>query len=182
MKTKLLIAALFVALMTMGFDCINDPIIVSLNIDPLTKCYAINPGNNPNFSGTATIDPNDLIDDSYQDKIENARIYDITVQATGTFAGSVTGGVVSINGIPILTYDGSWSDFATEQSLVRGSTHVHKDNRGIQELIRVLTQRPVPTVTLASSGSLTGGGVPPVPAGLGVCVYIYAQIDANIKQ
>lgn len=173
--------ALVVALSTMGFECINDPIIVSVNMDPLTKCYAINSGANPNFSGSATIDPNDLVNESFRDKISDARVYDITVRATGTFGGSVSNGVVTINGHTILTYSGTWSDFSTEQSLVRGSSHIQKGADGIQELLRVLRQRPLQSVVLASSGSLSGGGVPPVPSGLGLCVSIYAQIDANAK-
>lgn len=182
MKAHVILAALFVALATMGFDCINNPIIVSINIDPFSKCHDIIPGSNQNFGGTAVIDPNGLIDDNYRDKIEDARIYDITVQATGSFSGSVTNGVVTINGTRILSYGGLWSDFSTPQSLVRGSTHIQKDNAGILVLLNALRHRPLLPDTLASSGSLTGGGVPPVPAGLGVCVNIYAQIDANIKQ
>jgi len=181
MKAKLLIAASFVALATMGFDCINDPLIVSVSLDPFSHCYQINPGPNVNYGGQTIIDPNTLMDDSYRDKVEDARVYDITVQSTGSFSGTVSNGIVTINGVPILTYSGSWSDFSTPQSLVRRSSHIQKNNAGIQELLRSLRQRPLLPDTLGASGTLSGGGVPPVPAGLGVCVNIYAQIDANIK-
>jgi len=181
MKTRIVLLALFVALATMGFECINSPIIVALNIDPFSRCFAINPGPNTNFGGTAVIDPRSLIDDGYEDKIEDARIYDITVQATGPFTGNVTNGVVTINGTPILTYSGTWANFSTEQSIIRRSAFITPQRAGILVLIGLLKQTPLQPVTLASTGTLTGGGVPPVPAGLGVCVKVYAQVDGKIE-
>jgi hypothetical protein len=181
MKTRIVLLAFFVALATMGFECINSPISVTLNIDPFSQCFAINPGPNTTFGGTAIIDPKGLIDDNYEDKIQDARIYDITVQTTGSFAGSVTNGVVTINGTPILTYSGTWANFSTEQSIVRRSAFITPQRAGILVLIGLLKQKPLQAVTLASTGTLTGGGVPPVPAGLGVCVKVYAQIDGNIE-
>jgi hypothetical protein len=182
MKTKFVLAAIFVALATMGFDCINDPILVSLNIDPFSACYDINPGPNTSYQGSVVIDPNDLIDDSYKDKVADARVYNITVQVRGAFAGSVTGGQVTINGIPLLTYSGTWANFSTPQSLLGSSPYIHPQLAGIVELVRALKAKPLQPVTLASTGSLTGGGVPPVPSGLSVCVNVYAQADANVKQ
>jgi hypothetical protein len=181
MKTKIVLLALFVALATMGFECINSPITVALNIDPFSKCFDINPGPNTTYSGTAIIDPKGLIDDNYEDKIKDVRIYNITVRATGTFTGNVANGVVTINGTPILTYSGTWANFSTEQSILGGSAFIHPQVAGIRELIRILKLRPLQSVTLASTGTLTGGGVPPVPAGLGVCVNIYAQIDGSVE-
>ena len=182
MKTKFVLAAILVAFVTMGFDCINDPILVSLNLDPLSACYDINPGPNTSYQGSVLIDPQDLIDDSYKDKIADARVYNITVQAQGPFAGSVTAGQVTINGILLLTYSGTWANFSTPQSLLGSSPYIHPQAAGIVELVRALKSRPLQQVTLASTGSLTGGGVPPVPSGLSVCVNIYAQADANVKQ
>jgi hypothetical protein len=181
MKTKLLLVALFVAMTTTGFECFNDPIIVSIDLTPFSKCYDINPGPNPSYNGIATIDPNTLMDESYRDKVVDARVYDITVQVGGTFSGSVTVGQVFINDFLLLSYSGTWAEFSTPQSLLGGSTHVTPQSAGVQELIRVLKQKPIPPVTLRSSGTLVGVGVPPVPAGLSVCVNVYAQADGDIK-
>lgn len=181
MKTKIVLLALFVALATMGFECINSPFNVSLNLDPFSKCFDINPGGTVNFGGSVSIDPRGLIDDSFEDKIQDARIYDITVQATGPFTGNVTNGQVTINGIPILTYSGTWANFSTPQSILGRSAFITPQRGGILELVRVLKLRPLQAVTLASIGTLTGGGVPPVPSGLGVCVKVYAQVDGSVE-
>lgn len=170
--------ALVVALSTMGFECINDPIIVSVNIDPLNQCYGINEGSTTTYSDSVTINLGTLVNDAFNDKISNARVYDITIRVTGTYTGSISNGLVMINGDSLLTYQGTWSDFSTEQSLVRQSPHITKVNLGIQGLGRLLQQRPLPSVVLKSSGSLSGGTV---PQGLGLCINVYAQIDANAK-
>ncbi len=181
MKKTMVLVTLLVALTTMGFECINDPIIVSIAMDPISRCYNINAGPDINYTGSATIDPSTLIDDSYEDKIVDARVYDITVQVTGAFTGSVTNGVVRINGTPLLTYSGTWADFSTPQSLLGTSPHVIPQAAGIAILINALKQKPLPLITLSSTGTLTGAGVPPVPSGLSVCASIYAQVDGNVK-
>ena len=176
MKTKFLLGMTFVAMTTMGFDCINDPIIVSLNLEPFTACYDID---STTYDRFVTIRPEDFIDDSYLKKIADARVYNITVEARGSFDGSITDGVVTINGEPLLTYSGTWANFSTPQSLLGSSPYIHPQGRGISVLIDVLKQ--MQPFTLKSRGRLTGGGVPPVPSGLSVCVNVYTQADANAK-
>ncbi|HET6272290.1 MAG TPA: hypothetical protein VFG32_04880 [Bacteroidota bacterium] len=184
-STIITLAVIFVGLSTLGSSCINDPFLISINVDPLTGCYTITPGSNLTFGGADTIDLATLVDDSYTDKIKNARFYDIRVQVTGTYNGSVFG-VGFINDIPLLNYGSGtnatsptpWSSFATEQSLVGPSPFIKPQTAGITELIQVLQTRPLSSVRLSSNGTLSGQS--PVPSGLQVCIKVYAQADAEI--
>jgi hypothetical protein len=157
--------------------CIVDDAEVSLDLK-FEGCYNINPGPNVAYGGSTSVNADSLLGD-FKDKVKKARPFDIRVRVTGAFGGNVTGGVARINGIPILTYGGAWSSFSTPQSLLGRSPFIQPQSAGIAELVRVLLLPPPrPPVVLSSTGTLTGGGVPPVPAGLGLCIEVYTQADA----
>ena len=179
MKRLLVLSVAILALLsTIGFSCIVDNAVVSLDL-VFSACYSINPGQNPAYGGATTVNPDSLLGE-FKDKVKSARPFDIRVRVTGAFAGNVAGGIARINNIPILTYSGAWSDFATPQSLLGRSPHIIPQSAGIAELVRILLlPSPRPSVVLSSTGTLTGGGVPPVPAGLGLCVEVYTQADAE---
>jgi hypothetical protein len=188
MKSLVLVsAALVVAFSTLGSSCINSPFLVSVNVEPLSGCYPINAGGNLTFGGVTDLRLDSLVDASYTDKIKDARFYDIRVHVSGTYGGTVVG-VGYINGIPLLNYGSGangtaptlWSNFATPQSLLGSSPYIRAQSAGIVELIRVLRTRPLPRVVLSSNGSLAGQS--PVPAGLEVCVEVYAQADAEVGE
>src|SRR6059036_2458765 len=92
MKTKLLLVAFCVALTTMGFECINDPIIVSINLDTISGCWRVNTGNGSFNDTTDTYFISDYINPSYKDKITALRIYDIIVRVTGPYPTGVATG------------------------------------------------------------------------------------------
>jgi len=185
MKTKILLVFLLGILATTGSTCINDGFLVAVNLD-IPACYAIKAG--PTLSWTPS-DPGqpvvirlaDQIDASYLDKIKNARYYDLKVSVMGAYSGSVSG-ICYINNIPLLTFSGTWADFATPQSLLGNSPHITAQATGVAELVRVLNlfkANTAVTVSMSSSGSLSGQS--PVPAGLSVCLDILAQVDAEVK-
>lgn len=179
MKAKIVLTALLVYLVTTGSSCIRDPFIVVVNF-PFSGCYSINPGNDPTFSGSETIGLIDQVPESFRDDIREARYYDIRVWTTGAYSGNVTG-TAFINGIPMLTYSGSWSDFNTPQSLLGSSPYVTPQTPGLLELGRVLAQfvtSPELTVELSSSGTVSDV---PVPDGLQVCVEVLTQGDAEVN-
>jgi hypothetical protein len=180
MKTKALLLLLLGILATTGSTCINDGFLVAVNL-PISNCFSINSGPTLSFSGSLTIKLADQIDASYLNKIKAVRYYDVRVSVQGTYTGSVSGSA-TINDVPLLTYTGQWSDFATAQSLLGSSTHITSNATGVAELVRVLnlfkTDQTV-TVKLSSTGSLSGQT--PVPAGLSVCVEILAQVDAEVN-
>jgi hypothetical protein len=178
MKRFILLSVTILALLSsMGFSCLVDNAMVSLDL-VFSDCRSINPGPTTTFGGFVDIRRDSVLGD-FTDKIKDARPFDVRVSTTGAFGGNVSSGVVTINGITILTYGGTWTAFNTPQSLLGRSTLIHSNPLGIAELVRVLKDPNAGTVRLASSGILTGGGVPPVPAGLGVCIQVFAQADAE---
>ncbi len=184
MKMKLVLAALLILLLNTGSSCVNDSILVAVNL-PISHSWAINGGNNPNFSGSTTsVVLADQIDASYSDKIEKARYYDIRVSVAGTYSGSVSGtayiGLTPSSRVPLLTYSGLWSDFQTPQSVLGSSPHVTPQAGGVAILVSALNSfvsNPSTVVYLASDGSLSSA---PVPNGLSVKVEIFAQVDAQV--
>ncbi len=178
MKRLLVLSVVILSLLsTMGFSCLVDNAVVSLDL-MFSDCHDINAGPNQNFGGYADIKPDSLLGE-FKDKVKDARPFDIRVKATGAFSGNVVNGVATINGIRILRYAGTWANFGTPQSLLGRSPYITPDPLGVAELVRVLkSPAPRAPVRLESSGTLTGGGVPPVPAGLGLCIEVYVQADA----
>lgn len=179
MKMKLVLAGLLIVLLNTGSSCINDSILVAVNL-PISHTWSINGGNNTSFSGSTTsIVLADQIDASYSDKIQSARFYDIRVSVGGAYSGNVNG-TASINGTPLLTFNGSWADFQTPQSLLGSSPHVTPQTAGVAVLVNALNSfktNPSTVVQLSAIGSVSQG---PVPNGLSVTVEILAQVDAQV--
>jgi hypothetical protein len=188
MRTNLVLLAIFVALTTNGSSCINSGFLVPVNV-PIDGCYGINPGSNLNFSGRDTVVLKDQIDESFLEKIEGGRVYDVQVSVEGTYRGTVVG-TASVDNILLLNFGQGpnattptdWSNFSTPQSLLGSSPYVKPTQAGINHLISIMNQfagNPELTVNLSASGSLAG--VSPVPAGLSVCVKILTQADAKLN-
>ncbi len=183
MKIKLVLAALLILLLNTGSSCINDSILVAVNL-PISSQWAINAGSNPNFSGRDTVVLADQIDDSYENKIQNARYYDIKVSVSGAYSGNVSGtasiGLTPTNLVPLLTFTGSWADFQTPQSLLGTSPHITPQPAGIAVLVSALnsfTTNNNTTVYLSANGALSAA---PVPSGLSVKIEILSQVDAEV--
>jgi len=179
MNTKIVLFFLFAVLATTGSTCINDGFQVAVNF-PLTYCGNIIAGSNPAFSGSQTIKISDQVGEAYRDNIKNGRYYDVRVRVNGPYAGSVSGSGY-VNGLKLLDFSGQWSDFLTPQSLLGSSTHVTPQAAGSAELLRVLNSlatNPNATITLSANGSVSQV---PVPAGLSVCIDIYAQVDSEVQ-
>jgi hypothetical protein len=180
-KTTYLLMALLVGLATMGFNCVNDGFVVSVNL-PLTLTFNVNNGNagsNANFSGSATLALKDQIDPSYLGNLHGARSYDLRVSTIGDFSGTVSNGVVRINGQTILTFSGPWNSFHTPQSVLGSSSLVQPNNTGIQVLLNALQQFQTNqnvSVTLDGGGTITT----PYPAGLQVQIELLSQVDAQV--
>jgi hypothetical protein len=163
--------ALVVGLTTMGSDCINDPFLVSVNLENVALTINIAAGTTTTYAGTRTITAAEYVDVGFG-PLSNLRIYDITVQTVGTYAGTVTGSA-SVNGTAIVSYTGNWSQYATPQSLL-GDPGLTLNAAGVTALRNAVQSELA--VTVAGSGSVS---VSPVPAGLSVIVRIYAQVDAE---
>jgi hypothetical protein len=186
MKTKILLLFILGILATTGSTCINDGFLVAVNL-PLTASFSIREGNNLAWTISDPGQPvvvtlKNQIDDSYVDHVKNVRYYDLKVGVSGAYTGSISG-ICYINNLPLLTFSGTWKQFAdTTQSLLGSSTHITPQASGLAELLRVLNvfrTTPTTTASFSSSGSLSGQS--PVPAGLKVNLEILAQVDAEVK-
>lgn len=185
MKTKLLFVALFVALTTMGPDCINDPIIVAVNLDPVTGCWTVNTGNGAfNDSTTINVDLEikNNIDESYRDKILKLRIYDIIVRVAGPYpTGPVSGDgyfrLPTGGGIHLLHFTGQYADYGAGVSLF-DPTHITPDNAGVQALVNAFSDINNLPQTITLRG--TGGG-PAVTQQFQLCCDIKFQAEAKAQ-
>jgi len=184
MKTKVLLLLLVGLLATTGSTCINDGFLVAVNL-PIKATFNINAGPNLAFSGTYVVKLADQIDASYLEHIQNARFYDIRISTTGTYNGTLYV-IANIDGVKLVatkTQPWPWSDFATPQSLLLGSTKLEVDSLGLKQLGTKLVQfkasPQTTTVTLSANGTLSGQT--PVPSGLALVVEILAQVDAEVQ-
>ena len=62
MKTRFLALVVVAALPLMAFNCITDSFTIALNLKPFNGTYPINAGNNPNYGGFFTINPDTMYD------------------------------------------------------------------------------------------------------------------------
>lgn len=162
--------ALVVGLSTMGSECINDPFLVSVNLEELELTISIPAGTTTTFNGSRAVTAAEYLDAGFA-SLQNMRIYDITVQGVGTYTGTVTG-TATVNGTTILSYGGPWSQFATPQSLLTAVTGLTLNAAGVTALRNAVQARQ--TVTVAGSGLVSTS---PVPA-LQLIVRLYGQVDA----
>jgi hypothetical protein len=172
MNLKLVVGLLVVALATMGFDCVNDNALISVNIPGLTGTFAINPGGTT-FDETITVTSSEYLDVGFSDiNLNSLRVYDIRVSTIGTFSGNVNGQVF-VNGQQILSFNGPWNSFNTPQSLVTSSL-ITRNAAGIGALLSAIANRQDVRIRGVGNVSQT------VPSGLSVRVEILAQVDAAL--
>jgi len=152
MKLKLLALLVIAILPLMAFDCITDPssITISLNLAPFNASYGLNSGSSKTYGGSVAIDPTSLYDQSYT--LTGASVYDITVATKGPDDLGNGGGSVSVNGVLLFTYAGSWNQFKTPQSLLT-STLITRNPAGVATLIAAVTGKRMVTFTV--NGTIT---------------------------
>jgi hypothetical protein len=173
MKTRILALLVVAALPLMAFDCISDEFTIAINLDPIVGTYTINQGSNPNYGGTATIKIDTLYDvDKYE--LTGAGLYDIRVSTSGPNLGNCSGSV-TVNGILLFSYNGTWTQFNTPQSLLT-SRLITRNQAGINTLINAVVNGS--TITFVGAGSVT---TTPVPAGCSVKVSAYIQAYGHLR-
>jgi len=171
MKARIVLLALIGALLTLGFQCINDSVLISVNLKGITGTFKINPGSGA-FDDRVTVTPNDYVD--YSDKdLSNPRIYDIRVSTTGTYAGNISGRA-SVNGVDILAYNGSFTYFNTPRSLLN-DPNITRFSGGITALVNAVINKD--PITLRGYGNATPG---PFPDGQYITIEVLGQVDVEL--
>ncbi|HXG00589.1 MAG TPA: hypothetical protein VNL69_07375 [Bacteroidota bacterium] len=172
MKVRLVLGLLVVALTTMGFDCVNDNVLVAVNVTGLTATVNLTPGGT-SFDATQTISASDYLDVGFEDiNLNSFRVYDIRITTIGTFAGTVNAQVL-VNGAQILSYSGPWSSFNTPQSLV-SSQLITRNPAGMLTLLNAIRNRQ--DVQIRTTGTVSQA----LPSGLAVRIEVLAQVDAAL--
>lgn len=183
MKTKLALAACVILLTTAGFDCINSPLIVALNLDPIAGCIPVNIGNG-SFNGTSgAISIKGVIPSDYQDNLIALRISDIRVRASGSYpAGNVSGtGYFKFdNGTEytLLSFNGPYSSFATGVSMLNPGVLITYSPTGLKALIDGISNVNNLPGTITVRGQ---GNGPAVTQSFKVCLDIVMQADADVN-
>lgn len=170
-KSALLAAGL--ALPTMASQCISitDPLVIAVNVKDIKDTYNITAGAQTFAAPCITRNASDYLDTSYD--VSGGRLVDIIVQTVGDFpGGTVSGGVVTVNGAALMTYDGSWDAFHTPQSILT-SNLLQRNPAGVSVLLSSIQSKG--TVTLCEGGAFSE----PAPSGLQVLVTVFAQVNAT---
>ena len=181
MKTKIILATLFVAMATMGFDCLNDPIIVTVNLDDVEVCSDVHPSGA--FDETSTYVLANYVPESYRDNITGLRIYDVTIHVHhAPPTGGVTGSLLFIHGgttDSLLTFSGNYTDFLADVSVLNSGGHI-KLKSGFNVLMNMLTNPsgPPASVTLRGVGTASPG---PGTDTVEVCCVVKFQASAKVN-
>lgn len=176
MKTKMLYVVLVAALATSGFVCINEDLLVSVEIEGITGTYNVNPGDGT-FNDCTTISSAQYLDPDYS-SIRGVRIYDIKVSTIGAYAATVSGNSrVTVNGVTILSLVGGtqWNYFSTPRSILT-DPNISKNTPGILALVNAITNRQ--NIIICGIGSISPA---PVPAGLKMKIEVFGQVDAGVN-
>ena len=173
MKTIALLAVILAAFATLGFSCINEGFLVSINLEGISGVYTINAGDGKFNECSNPVSPNTYLGTTYADAdIRDARIYDIKVSTIGTYTGNVNGSV-TVNGVTILTFNGAFSYFNTPRSLLT-DPNITRSSPGILTLVTAIKNRQ--TITLCGTGGVSPS---PFPSGQKVKIEVLGQIDAE---
>jgi hypothetical protein len=180
MKKLIMSAVLVVVLATTGATCINENIVIPLNVSPLSATITLTSGTTTTFNGSANFTLGSVVDDSYLGDLKGVQVYDVKVYVTGNYTnGKVNASTATVNGKTLFTFAGDWSAFKTPQSILGGSSLITSNATGVNELVTIFSQGSSGTAfTLGASGSV---GPSPVPAGLQVTLEVYLQANAQVN-
>ena len=175
MKVKMFFVVLVAALTTLGFECINENLLVSIDIEGITGTYNVNPGDGT-FNDCTTITSAQYLDPDYE-SIKDVRVYDIRVSTIGTYAATMSGSSrVTVNGVTILTLVGGtqWGYFSTPRSILT-DPQIVKNVPGIVTLVNAVKNKQ--NVIICGVGSISPA---PVPSGLKLKIEVFGQVDAEV--
>ena len=164
------------ALLTMGFNCVNDPFMLSVNL-PISALINVDQGTT-SYNESQSITLNDQFDHSYADNIKNYRVYDLRIGTIGDFSGTFSGYVYIDNTLILSVNNKSWNDFHTPQSVSGGA--VQQNPQGLQYLLTKLSQvqsGQTVVVTLKTTGNIS----PAATVGLQIQIQLLAQLDAQVS-
>lgn len=184
MNYRVVLAALLLSFSAIGSSCVNEGVLVSVNLDPIIGRYKL--GTSTTFAGIIVVKLDSLISNEYKNKIKQGRIYDLRVKVEGEYAGTIAGlagiqvGAGAMKQILRFPQTGvaNWSVFYSSQSLLRNSPYLSPQSEGISELLSALTTNPPPVISVSAVGTLS---VAPVPDNLYVTVEVFMQADAELN-
>ncbi len=179
MKTMTVVLfGLTAALLTMGFNCVNDPFMLSVNL-PISATVNVDQGTTA-FNESKTVTLNDQFDQSYANKFKSYRIYDLRISTIGDFSGSFSGNVYIDNTVILTVTNKAWNDFHTPQSVTGSSNLVQQNAAGVAVLVNKLAQiqnGQTVVATLKTTGTIS----PAATSGLQVQIELLAQLDAEVS-
>ena len=180
MNTHVLLSSLIVASAAAGFGCIDNEVVVTIDLDPIEVCWdAHAPGT---FSDSTTVDSiKNYVPASYRNGLRQFRIYDFAMQVhNAPSSGAVDGDVFfRFEGGPtyqVLHFQGSYSDFANGISVLRSGEHVTINPDGMNAfLTRLRNPDNLPRMVVRGQGNATG---PTQSGNFLVCCVVYFQASA----
>ena len=182
MRAMVVAGALLGFLAFTGFDCINDPFTLAVNVDPIPFHFAV-PVGSTTPSDKEVVDLQNYVDDDYVDDLISGAVNDIGIRVVGAHTGrSVSGSVTVGNGTtattPLVTIPAgrSWNDYLTERRVATSPSYLTANSAGLDTLVAALKKRPLGFVTVQYAVTLGSASV----AGDSVIITIYSQAGAGI--
>ena len=169
------------AVILAGCDPFNDQFTLALNMDPVTKTYALNPGGTSFTNPAAPYNLNDYVDEAYLNDITGGGIYDIGVRFSPAHSNRTVSGQVTLSyggHTATVSYSGTWDQLTTERTVARDPSLVSiDDGTAFNNLVNaVFSQNPLPTITLSGNGSSNQA----IASGDSLTISIYGQAATAI--
>ncbi len=187
MKPRIVLAAVLLALSTLGSSCIREGFLIPVNLT-IDQCYPLSQGPAGPFTMVYTIALSPLVDASVRNDVKAVRFYDMKISTNGAYSGVVAVQVyvndvllASIGGPPNNATAVPWSTFSTPQSLLGSSPYIKASSGGVTVLVSALNQivqDQNASLRLEATGVTAGAAL---PAGLSVCLEILAQADVEMN-
>jgi len=187
MKNIFLFGVVVVLLGAVSGCEIIEGFMIALNLDPIQKCYMVQPDSLGRWSGITNppVNIRDLIDPQYRNDIKTFRLYDIVVRVRGEYPNGQVSGFLfyrfdsTVVEQQLFRFSGKYSQYAPGVSLFNGDSLIITNQSLLNTFIAELSKPDsLPqTVTLRASGTT----VTPVVDTVCVCVDIFLQADAEVK-
>ncbi len=172
MKILVLAALTLAAFATLGFSCINEGFLISINLQGISGVYDIQSGDGKFNECTDPIVPNTYLGSYADATVKEARVYDIWISTIGNYTGNVNGSA-TVNGVTILSFSGPFQYFKTPRSILV-DPNIVRSSAGILTLVNAV--KTGQSITVCGIGDVTPS---PFPSGQQVRIDVLGQVDVE---
>jgi hypothetical protein len=166
---------------------ILDSFTTTLNLDPIRKCYLVEPDSLGRWSGVTNPPINiwSLIDPRYRNDIRTFRLYDVVVRTRGNYPNGQVSGFFFYRfdstdvEQQLIRFLGRYSQYAAGVSLFNTDSLIITNQSLLNAFVAELSKPDsLPHIVALRASGLT---VMPVRDSVCICIDIFLQADALVK-